>query len=91
MLVLTRKVGESIIVGDDIEIRVVRIEGDQIRIGIIAPRSIPIVRGELLEEVRKETATAIAPPAALVASISKRMQKNAPQPAAAAVPPPTAK
>lgn len=55
MLVLTRKVDESILVGDDVEIIVVEIRGDQVRLGISAPRSIPIYRKELYQEVAGET------------------------------------
>ena len=58
MLVLTRKSGETILLGDDIEIRVLGVDGDQVKIGIVAPRSVNIVRGELLEDIRKETASA---------------------------------
>jgi carbon storage regulator len=54
MLVLTRKVGQAIVIGDDIEITLVRIEGDQVRIGVAAPRSLLVCRKELLEEIRQE-------------------------------------
>ncbi|MGE5398723.1 MAG: carbon storage regulator CsrA [Chitinophagales bacterium] len=51
MLVLTRKKNESLIIGDDIEIVVVDIQGDQIRIGINAPRSVPVYRKEVFDEI----------------------------------------
>jgi len=54
MLVLTRKVGESIVIGDDIEITLVRIEADQVRVGISAPKNVPVYRKELIEEVGRE-------------------------------------
>lgn len=48
MLVLSRKVGQSIIIGDNIELMVIEVSGEQVRIGIDAPRSIRINRKELL-------------------------------------------
>lgn len=50
MLVLTRKVDEAIVLGDDITISVLGIEGDRVRIGIDAPRALRIFRKELLAE-----------------------------------------
>lgn len=58
MLVLTRKEGETIAIGDEIEIKVLRIDGDQIRLGIVAPRQLTVLRGELLKEINQETAEA---------------------------------
>ena len=58
MLVLTRKAGQTVALGGEIEIRVVRVEGDEVRLGIIAPRQVAIVRGELLEDIRAETKSA---------------------------------
>lgn len=78
MLVLTRKSGESLLLGDEIEIRIVRIDGDQVRIGIVAPRSVPIVRGELVEEVERETTAAATPNREVLGHLSRRLQKSAP-------------
>lgn len=47
MLVLTRKENEGIVIGEDIEIRITRIQGNKIRIGVIAPKNIPVYRKEL--------------------------------------------
>ncbi len=54
MLVLTRKVGESITIGDDISVRVLEISGNNIKIGINAPRNITIYRQEVYEKIREE-------------------------------------
>lgn len=54
MLTLTRKVGESIRIGDNIEIVVKEIRRNQVRIGIIAPRDVPIYREEVYETLKSD-------------------------------------
>lgn len=60
MLVLTRRPGESIIVGQDIVITVIEIKGGQVRIGIDAPREVQVHREEIYEQVRQENIAAVA-------------------------------
>jgi carbon storage regulator len=60
MLVLTRRQGESIVVGQNIVITVVEIKGGQVRIGINAPRDVQIHRQEIFEQVRAENMAAVA-------------------------------
>ncbi|GHU51492.1 hypothetical protein AGMMS49975_05060 [Clostridia bacterium] len=59
MLALTRKKGESIMVGDDVEIVVLDWRGEQIKLGIIAPKSIPIHRKEIYEQIHAENKKAM--------------------------------
>jgi carbon storage regulator len=54
MLVLTRKKGQSIMIGDNIEVSIVEIQGEQVRLGIKAPRSVSIHRNEIYEEIQQE-------------------------------------
>lgn len=54
MLVLTRKTNQSIMIGDDIEITVLSVSGDKVRIGIAAPRDISVFRTEVLEHTKPE-------------------------------------
>jgi len=60
MLVLARKVGQSIVVNDNVEILIIEVRGDQVRLGIEAPRSIPVHRKELFEQIRAENLKAAA-------------------------------
>jgi carbon storage regulator len=60
MLVLTRKPGESIIIGNDIVVTVLEVRSDQIRIGIDAPRSVSVHREEVYLQVVQENAAAVA-------------------------------
>jgi carbon storage regulator len=54
MLVLTRKSNQSIMIGDDIEVSVLAIMGEKVRIGIEAPRSVPVFRKEVYLEIQQE-------------------------------------
>ena len=58
MLILSRKVDQGIAIGDEIEISVTKIEGDSVKIGISAPRSISILRREILEEMQSSNMAA---------------------------------
>ena len=60
MLALTRKKGESLVINNNIEITVLEIRGDQIKIGIQAPKDVPIYRKEVYMQIQKENAEAIS-------------------------------
>ena len=55
MLVLTRKTNQSIMIGDDIEISVLAVMGEKVRIGIEAPRSVPVFRKEVYIEIQEDS------------------------------------
>ena len=59
MLVLTRKTGETLMLGDDIQVKVIGIDGDQVKIGINAPKTLKIYRHEIFEAIQKENEAAL--------------------------------
>jgi carbon storage regulator len=69
VLIITRKPGEKIMLGDDVVIHVMEIVGNSVRVGIQAPRSLPVYREEIWNAVREENrAAAAAAPDALTAA-----------------------
>ena len=60
MLVLTRRPGESIRIGPDVTVTVLEVRGDQIRIGIDAPRSVKVHREEVFQEIERTNTEAVA-------------------------------
>jgi len=65
MLIITRKPGEKIMLGDDVTVEVIEVSGSSVRIGIDAPRSVPVYREEIWAAVKEEnTAAAKAAPVA---------------------------
>ncbi len=60
MLALSRKSGESIMIGTDVEITVLEVKGEQVKIGISAPKSVPIYRKEIYKEIQDANREAVA-------------------------------
>jgi carbon storage regulator len=71
MLVLSRRLGESVVIGDDVVVTVLEIRGDVVRLGIDAPRHVQVRRQELLAEVEKSNRAAASPDADAVARLSR--------------------
>lgn len=72
MLIITRKKGESLMIGDDIEIIISKIDDGSVKIGIKAPRDIEILRKELYEEVERENKEAIKIDISMLSNIKKK-------------------
>ena len=78
MLVLTRKLNEVIRIGEDIEIKILSIEGEQIKIGIDAPKNIEIHRKEVYLAIQQENQKAAETPISILENFTKQIknQKN---------------
>ncbi|PKR86280.1 carbon storage regulator CsrA [Heyndrickxia camelliae] len=76
MLILTRKKGESIQIGDDIEITISAVNGDQVKIGINAPKNIEIHRKEIYIEIQNENKNAVLEVKNLLDILPSKKQKN---------------
>ena len=75
MLALTRKKGDSIIINDNIEITILDVQGDQIRLGINAPRSITVHRKEIYEQIKQENMVAANTSKSTVEVLDKLIKK----------------
>ena len=76
MLVLSRRTGESVVIGDDVVITVLEVRGDVVRIGIDAPRSVAVHRAELLEQLETSNREAASPSDDAVASLSRALRSR---------------
>jgi carbon storage regulator len=76
MLILTRKLGESVTIGDDIKITILGVRGRQVRLGIIAPHKVAIHREEIYFKIQEENKRAVDSMVNEVARIATIMKKN---------------
>ena len=78
MLALTRKKGESIIIGDNIEIVVLSVQGDLVKIGIEAPRAVPVNRKEIFVQILEQNRRAAERPVSVqdISNLFKIMQEK---------------
>lgn len=74
MLVLTRKPRQQIMIGDDIIVNVVDVQGDNVRIAIDAPREVKIYRGEIYYAIQEENRQAAMPESVDIKSLPKEIQ-----------------
>ena len=74
MLVLSRRAGESVVVGDDVTISILEVRGDVVRVGIDAPRSVAVHRAELLAQLESTNREAASPSEDTVASLSRALK-----------------
>jgi carbon storage regulator len=77
MLVLSRRAGESVVLGEDITITVLEVRGDVVRVGIDAPRSLKVHRAELLEQLEQENRQAASPSEDVVANLARALGDDA--------------
>ncbi|WP_163144135.1 carbon storage regulator CsrA [Bacillus sp. 22-7] len=76
MLVLTRRLKESIMIGDDIEISILSIEGDQVKLGISAPKNVDIHRKEIYLSIQQENSSATQTDTSAIESLSSFFKKQ---------------
>ncbi|MBI6865212.1 MULTISPECIES: carbon storage regulator CsrA [Lysinibacillus] len=72
MLVLSRKKDESIMIGDQIEIKILAVEGEQIKIGIVAPKTVKVHRSEVFEAIQAQNKEALSASSSFLEQLKKK-------------------
>jgi carbon storage regulator len=80
VLVLTRRPGESIMIGDDVVVTVLDVRGDVVRVGIKAPRTVQVHREEVYRELQKANRDAASPSEVAVEALSEMLSSGGGQP-----------
>jgi carbon storage regulator len=76
VLILTRKLGESITIGEEIKITVLECQGKQVKLGIIAPRLVKVHREEIFEKIQEENKKSVAVSKDALLEVVKNMQRT---------------
>ncbi|KOS60738.1 carbon storage regulator CsrA [Lysinibacillus agricola] len=72
MLVLSRKKDESIMIGDQIEIKILAVDGEQIKIGIVAPKTVKVHRSEVFEAIQAQNREALSTSSSFLEQLKKK-------------------
>jgi carbon storage regulator len=80
VLVLSRRVGESVVIGDNVVVTVLEVRGDVVRVGVDAPRSVAVHRRELLDELAASNRAAASPDESVVANLSRLLSPRSDNP-----------
>lgn len=76
MLVLSRRIGESVMIGDDVTVTILDVRGDVVRVGIDAPRSIAVNRAELLAELESSNVASAAASDQTVSALAEQLRRR---------------
>ena len=71
MLILTRRVGETVVIGDNVDVTVLSVKGNQVRLGVKAPREVAVHREEIYERICQEQSEATESPVRVVQAVAK--------------------
>jgi len=83
MLILSRKPGESIVIDGRITVKIMRLEGDMVKVGIEAPLHVPVHRQEVYDEILKNNQEALTQTVAKLPQLTAKSHPTSPRPAAA--------